>query len=163
MLERANRSALLVLFVGALAGCHKGGGGPAPSGTASASASAAPAAPAGSAGGACDVVSCLNFSAPGLVTGQAVDLPGVPPPPPGAVLCGGTQTLRANYYTTTQKPEDVIAYYEKLLPAQGFTLKGPHGPGNKACSLTVSFHKKRLELGNVFAYVGGFSVSYFGN
>jgi hypothetical protein len=49
------------------------------------------------------------------------------------------------------------------LPAQGFTLKGPHGPGNKACSLTVSFHgKKALELGNVFAYVGGFSVSYFG-
>jgi hypothetical protein len=162
MLKKADRTALLVLLFGALAGCHKGGGGPAPTGSASAAAGTASAAPAGGAGGACDVVSCLNFSAPGLVAGQAVDLPGVPPPPPGAVLCGGTQTLRANYYTTTQKPEDVIAYYEKLLPGQGFTLKGPSGPGNKACSVTVSFHKKRLELGNVFAYVGGFSVSYFG-
>jgi hypothetical protein len=153
----------LLLLAAALAGCHKDTGGPSPSASASAAEGTASTAPASGAGGACDVVSCLNFSAPGLVAGRATDLPGVPPPPPGAVLCGGTASLHANYYTTTQKPEDVITYYEKLLPAQGFTLKGPHGPGNKACSLTVSFHKKRLELGNVFAYVGGFSVSYFGN
>ncbi len=153
----------LALLFAASAGCHKGTAAPSPDGSPSAALGTASAAsPGGNAAGACDVVSCLNFSgSPGYVAAQATDLSDVPPPPPGAVLCGGTKQFRANYYTTSQKPEDVIAHYEKLLPPQGFTLK-PHAPGNKPCSVMVSFHKKSLEIGNVIAYVGGFSVSYFG-
>ncbi len=144
--------------------CHKADSTPSPVGSTSASLRTAPsAAPSGNAGGSSDVVSGANFSgSPGYVAGQATALTNVPPPPPGAVLCGATKQFRANYYTTTQRPEEVIAYYERLLPTQGVTLK-PHGAGNKPCSLMVSFHKKPLEIGNIIAYVGGFSVSYFGS
>jgi hypothetical protein len=144
----------------ALANCSKSGGGP--SGSASAS-----AAPVGSAApqtsGACDVVSCANFSgAPSYTAGKAATIPEMPPPPPGASLCGESTSFGpTNYYTTSQSPADVIAYYEKELPPKGFTLK-PHGNGPRACSLMLDFHKKPLEIGNVVAFVGGFSVMYLG-
>jgi hypothetical protein len=144
----------------ALVDCSKSGGGPA----GSASASAAPVGSATTqASGACDVVSCANSSgAPSYAAGKASTIPGMPAPPAGASLCGGSTSFGpTNYYTTSQSPADVIAYYEKDLPSKGFTLK-PHGNGPRACSLMLDFHKKPLELGNVVAFVGGFSVMYLG-
>ena len=85
----------------------------------------------------------------------------MPPPPPGSSTCGGTETFRANYYTTTQTPDQVVAYYEKELPAHGYTLK-PRHPGSRACSLELSFHKAGLQIGNITAFVGGFGVMYMG-
>jgi len=152
-------SALAVL---ALLACSRSDAGS--SGSASPSASASTSGPAGQqASAACDVVSCANFSgAPSYQAGHAETLATFPPPPTGASLCGGSTAFGAtNYYTTSQSPADVIAYYEKELPSHGFALK-PHGNGPRACSLELSFHKKPLELGNVIAFVGGFSVMYGG-
>jgi len=108
------------------------------------------------------VVSCASFlGAPDYSAGRLTTLASMPAPPSAVTLCGGSISLRSNYYTTTLTPEQVIAYYEKELPGLGFTVK-PRQPGMKPCSLMLSFHKEKLQLGNIAAFVGGFSVLYGG-
>jgi hypothetical protein len=69
--------------------------------------------------------------------------------------------MHVNYYTTAQSPEDVVTYYEKELPARGFTLKARQ-PGAKPCSLDLGFQKPGLQIGHITAFVGGFGVLYLG-
>ena len=164
MLPRIASAPLALLFC--LVACSKGDHAPAGAPSASSAPAPAPSPSAGAAAqaaGACDVVTCANFmGAPGYVGGHAETLATFPPPPPGASLCGGSTTFGAtNYYTTSQSPADVIAYYEKELPSRGFTLK-PRKDGPRACSLMLSLHKKPMDIGNVMAFAGGFSVMYGG-
>lgn len=113
-------------------------------------------------GGACDVVTCANFATSlGYVAGHAVALPGMPAPPPGSTLCGGTAPFVTNYYVTTQSPEAILDYYQKELPAHGFVIKS-RDSGAHACSLSMDFHKKPIEIGNITAFSGGFAVLYGG-
>jgi hypothetical protein len=155
------RFCLVLAAVSLLSACSKSDSGEAPAGSGAPTVGSA-ASPAAASGGACDVVSCANFSgAPGYAAGKVEALPSIPPPPSGSSTCGGTASMRANYYTTTQSPEQIIAYYEKELPARGFTLK-PRQPGVKACSLELSFHKEKLQIGNITAFAGGFGVLYAG-
>ncbi len=151
---------LVVTAASLLVACSKPNAGPSPSGSGTAAQASSAAAPAPAVGGACDVVTCANFmGAPDYAAGRLTTLASMPAPPPASTLCGGSISLRSNYYTTTLTPEQVIAYYEKELPGLGFTVK-PRQPGIQPCSLTLSFRKEKLQLGNISAFVGGFSVLY---
>jgi hypothetical protein len=163
MVHALLRPGSLAIACSILLACSKPDTGASPAARASA-ATTAPGSPAAtsSSGGACDVVSCLNFSgAPGYVEGKADALPSVPPPPSGSSICGGSSKMRVNYYTTARTPDQIVAYYEKELVANGFTLK-PREPGLKPCSLKLGFHKQGLEIGNITAFAGGFGVMYLG-